>query len=48
MMYCFEIALCVRRLHNVGDVEFRPETDTRPEPEMDNPEEIQVSIVCYL
>jgi len=26
------------------DVEIRPETETRPEPEIDNPAEIQVSM----
>ena len=28
----------------IPDVEIRPETDTRPEPEIDNPAEIQVSM----
>ena len=32
----------------IPDVEMRPETDTRPEPEIDNPAEIQVfmSAIC--
>jgi len=28
----------------IPDVEIRPETDTQPEPEKDNPAEIQVSM----
>ena len=28
----------------IPDVEMRPEIDTRPEPEIDNPAEIQVSM----